>query len=283
MTTRPITGLSALADSYDLFIIDQWGVLHNGAEAFPGAVDAMKALKDAGKSVIVLSNSGKRPHTSYTRMAQLGFDRSLYDEVVTSGGQVHAALKRGQGAPYDSLGEKVYVFPWDDDRDLLAGLPYGEVKDIDDADWVLCAGAERGVIEAYDAELRRARSRDLPLLVANPDFVTVRPDGSLQMCPGAIAKAYEALGGTAYWHGKPTPGIYALCRELGGNGPAIGIGDSLHHDIQGAAGAGMASLLITQGIHKDELGKDPAVNAITDLAGRYGVPMPDYAMPGFRW
>jgi len=283
MTTRPIAGLSVLADSYELFIIDQWGVLHDGAKAYPGAPAALKALKELGKQVVILSNSGKRPHTSYTRMGQLGFDRSMYDEVVTSGGQLYDALLRRDTPPYAGLGEKVFVFPWDDDRDLLAGLPYGEVTDLDDADWILCSGADRERLEAYRDDLKRARARDLPLLVANPDFVTVRPDGSLQMCPGAIARAYEELGGTAYWHGKPTAGIYAMCRALGGDGPAIGIGDSLHHDIQGAAGVGMASLLITQGIHKDELGRDPAPAAIITLAEQYRVPAPDFAMEGFRW
>jgi HAD superfamily hydrolase (TIGR01459 family) len=283
MPTTLIDGIAAVADAYALFIVDQWGVLHNGQTAYPGAADALRALKAAGKTVVILSNSGKRPHTSYMRMEELGLGRDLYDEAVTSGGQLYEALKRADAAPYDALGERVHVFAWGDDRGLLEGLPYGEVSQVADADWILCAGAERGSVEAYAEDLRAARRRDLPLLVANPDFVTVAPDGSLQLCPGSLARAYEEMGGTVYWHGKPTPGIYQMCRAVGGDGKAIGIGDSLHHDIAGAAGAGMASLLITQGIHKDELPVPMDAGSIAALAGRYHAPAPDFATPSFRW
>lgn len=271
-----VPGLAALIERYDLFVVDQWGVLHDGVRPVPGAREALRLLRDARKRVVLLSNSGKRPETSYTRLEALGFERALYDEAVTSGGQLYEALRARDRAPYDALGEKVHIFAWEDDSLLLENTPFRPVASVAEADWVLCAGAERGRVEAYRADLEIARARGLPLLVANPDFVTVRPDGRLQLCPGSIARAFEAMGGTAVWHGKPTRAIYDTVRAVGGEGPALGIGDSLHHDIGGAAGAGMDAWLITFGIHKDELGPDPDPETVARVARDYKVPAPTF-------
>lgn len=283
MPVTLVHGVAALADAHELFLVDQWGVLHDGHRLYPGAADALRGLKDAGRTVILLSNSGKRPGASGDRLDQLGIPPSLYDAVVTSGGQLHDALARAESAPYDALGERVFVFAWDADRGLLEGLPYREVTDLREADWILCAGVDRPDLPAYADDLVLARERGLPLLVANPDFVTVAPDGSLQLCPGSIARAYEEQGGIVHWHGKPTAGIYEACRRVGGSGPALGIGDSLHHDVAGAADAGMATLLVTGGIHAEELPADPDAAAVEALARRLGTPVPDYASFRFRW
>lgn len=271
-----LPGLAAVIDRYDLFVVDQWGVLHNGVAPLPGAREALGRLKEAGKGVVLLSNSGKRPETSYRRLEALGFERALYDAAVTSGGQLYDALRAASAPPYDRLGGKVHIFAWEDDSLLLENLPYRAVPTVTQADWVLCAGAERGDVAAYRADLEIALDRGLPLLVANPDFVTVRPDGALQLCPGSIAREYEAMGGTAVWHGKPTAEIYAMVRAVGGDGAALAVGDSLHHDIAGAAGAGMASWLITEGIHKDELGPDPGPDAVRRVAATYNAPPPTF-------
>lgn len=283
MSVTLLPGVAALADAHQLFLVDQWGVLHDGDRVYPGALEALEGLRDAGRTVILLSNSGKRPEASGDRLAQLGIGPELYDAVVTSGGQLHVALARADTAPYDALGERVFVFAWDADRGLLEGLPYREVEDLREADWILCAGVDRPELAAYADDLALARARELPLLVANPDFVTVAPDGRLQLCPGSIARAYEEQGGAVYWHGKPTAGIYEACRRIGGAGPAVGIGDSLHHDVAGAAEAGMATFLVTGGIHADELPADPDAEAVEALARRLGTPAPDYAAFRFRW
>ena len=55
-----IEGLRAIADRFDAVLVDQYGVLHDGRRAFPGAADCLRALRAAGKRIAVVSNSGKR-------------------------------------------------------------------------------------------------------------------------------------------------------------------------------------------------------------------------------
>ena len=81
-----ISGLSALVEHFDLFMIDQFGVLHDGTAPYDGTIDCLEKLKANGKGVILLSNSGKRAVDNISRLANLGFSRELFDDVVTSGG-----------------------------------------------------------------------------------------------------------------------------------------------------------------------------------------------------
>ncbi|MDU1809208.1 MAG: TIGR01459 family HAD-type hydrolase, partial [Bradyrhizobium sp.] len=60
MAACEISGLSAIADRFDHVLLDQWGTLHDGRTVFPVALDCLARLREAGKRVLVLSNSGKR-------------------------------------------------------------------------------------------------------------------------------------------------------------------------------------------------------------------------------
>jgi ribonucleotide monophosphatase NagD (HAD superfamily) len=54
-------GLKGLADRFDVMLIDQWGVIHDGGDApYPGAVECMRELQRLGKHIVLLSNSSKR-------------------------------------------------------------------------------------------------------------------------------------------------------------------------------------------------------------------------------
>jgi ribonucleotide monophosphatase NagD (HAD superfamily) len=110
--------------------------------------------------------------------------------------------------------------------------------------------------------LQKAIARDLPMVVLNPDFVSIAPDGAMHSCPGKVGRAYEELGGTVKIHGKPSPGVYAECFRLApGAKTALAIGDSLYHDIAGADGAGIDSVFVTSGIHAYDLGAAPGADA----------------------
>lgn len=283
MSVQMINGLSEIADSYDLFLIDQWGVLHNGQDLHPGAMAAMNGLKRAGKKVVILSNSGKRVADSYERLSKLGIGRDLYIDVVTSGETVHAAFMARNDPFYHALGSRVLVYSWDDNRGIIEGTGLTEVHSLDEADFILCAGTDRMALSAYEEDLQVAAERGLPMICANPDMVSVDPDGTLKMCPGTVARAYEELGGVVRWHGKPTREIYEHCYRIAGPfGKAIGIGDSLAHDIKGAENGDADSLFICGGIHSTELGDPPNEGGVEGLAAEYGV-HPDYASPMFNW
>jgi len=283
MSLSKISGMAEIADAYDLFVVDQWGVLHDGSKVHPGAVEALQALKDAGKTVVVLSNSGKPAGHSHERMEALGIRRALYDDVVTSGEDVSRHLAGRPDPFYASLGKRFFIFAWDSDRALTEGLDFQEVDRIEDADFVIAAGTDRDGIDAYRAEIEAARARDLPMICANPDLISVQPDGSLKMCPGAIAKAYEEIGGTVRWHGKPTRSIYELCFEIAGDyANGIGVGDSLLHDIKGAENAGLDSVFVINGIHKDDLRPGSSEGELAALANLHDT-APTFALCRFVW
>lgn len=289
-----IDGLGEVAERYGLFVIDQWGVLHDGHRAHPGAVEAMERLRDlaarAGARIAILSNSGKRIAESHERLDALGIGRELYDVVLTSGEQVNRGLKTRGAADaadpfYAGLGPRFLGFFWDEDRTILEGVDVEQTDDVETADFILCAGTDRGELDAYRPTLERALARGLPMTCANPDRVSIQPDGSLKMCPGAVAEAYERMGGSVRWHGKPQPTTYDELRRLAGvdaSVPGLGIGDSLDHDIRGARDAGLDSLFIAGGIHVHDLPDPLTAEGVATLGARFGV-RPTYAARDFRW
>lgn len=76
---REIPALSAVADAYDAFLVDQYGVLRDGRGPYPGAAETLVRLKQAGKRVIILSNSGKRSAENDRRLEALGFEGGSWD------------------------------------------------------------------------------------------------------------------------------------------------------------------------------------------------------------
>ena len=118
MTRIDVKGLGDIAADYDLFLIDQWGVIHNGVFAYEGAKEALTNLRRLGKKVIILSNSAKLASDSYARLEMVGVGRDLYDHVVTSGDTVFQHFK-SQTHPFIKPLDLSY-FAWDEGRDIIA-------------------------------------------------------------------------------------------------------------------------------------------------------------------
>ena len=245
-----IKSLKDIIDQFDTFILDQWGVLHNGGQAFEEAIEALTFLKQHNKKVVILSNSGRTSRFSYTRLAESGISRDLYLDVLTSGDHMRHNFALGK---FKSLGTKAFFFTWDNDISVLEDCGVTQ-SPLEDASFILCSGVDRPGLADYMDDLNIARKRNLELVLSNPDLVSMTPNGPLKMCPGTIAKAYQDMGGIVHWHGKPQLEIYKMCKELvGGWDNAIAVGDSLEHDIAGANNAGIASLFITSGIHHEAI------------------------------
>ena len=78
--------------AYDHFLLDLDGCLWLGDGALPGAVDAVAALREAGKSILFLTNDVRHAPEAFVRkLWRLGFQASL-DEIVTVGAAVQFAL-----------------------------------------------------------------------------------------------------------------------------------------------------------------------------------------------
>jgi HAD superfamily hydrolase (TIGR01459 family) len=286
----PVTGVAPLARDHDGFILDQWGVLHDGTRPYPGAVDCLEQLRRVGKHVVILSNSGRREEGNIRLMAELGFERGLYDRFVSAGEDAREAIERRLDPFHARLGRRYYAFTRDDNVSLLAGLAVERVGRVEDADFLMVIGIDspRRMLADYEAELAAAAARRLPMVCANPDITRVSPEGLVD-APGALARRYEALGGGVFYHGKPHPPIYAACfRALQGcrRERIVAVGDSIEHDILGAERVGLASAFVTGGIHVEELegrwGEMPdAVAWSRFLEG--AAARPDYLLPAFIW
>lgn len=285
---KSIRGLRDIADNFDLFLIDQWGVIHNGGTPYDGAIDTLARVKALGRPVIILSNSARRTHVGIEKMDAMGIPRELYDHLITSGEQTWQALCRRDDTFYQNLGRRCLLFSWGHDRGLTGGgIDLELVDDPADADFILMAGTNREPLEYYEQLLQPALSRNIPMVCANPDLVSVTPEGELVICPGRVAKRYEEMGGRVRWHGKPFREVYEACFALYPEARTVlGIGDSLYHDIAGAADAGIESLFVAAGIHGPALGiewgETPDSDRLEELTTEFGH-APDYVVPTFRW
>ncbi len=282
-------GLADIADRYDGFVLDLWGVVHDGVEAYPGVSDTLAALRAAGKRTIMLSNAPRRSVALIEQLTRMGVSRDLYDEVMSSGEAVHLELARRQDPFFAGLGGNLYHLGPDRDRNVYEDLPYRPVG-MDLADFVLNTGPVEltGTVADCVALLENAIARRLPMICANPDHVVIR-QGRRVVCAGAIAAAYSDMGGLVVERGKPDPAIYDLALErlgIADRGRICAVGDALHTDIRGARVAGIASVLVTGGIHADELGtrrgEVPDPVRLAELIRHHGE-SPAAAMATFVW
>ena len=249
------SGLYELVDSYDGFILDQWGVLHNGVQPYEGVIDALEHLRRNHKKVIILSNSAKRAVYNIERLKQLGIRPNLYQDVVTAGEVAWQGLREKKDGIFHSLGKRCFLIARGNDKSLLQGLDNIEVVPlVEESDFVLITGtdAPQKKIEDYESDLRKAVARRIPAICANPDLITVF--GSEQaMGPGAIAKRYQELGGVVNFIGKPHKMIFRHCVDLfEGIIPSriLVVGDSLYHDVAGGLAVNLDTAFVLSGIHE---------------------------------
>jgi HAD superfamily hydrolase (TIGR01459 family) len=283
-------GVAELAARYDHFMVDQWGVLHDGHAPYPDAIDCLRQLQAAGKRVVLLSNSGKRTRINRARLNEIGFEDRLFDAVVTSGEATWRALADRTDPFFRDLGRRCILWSRYGDRSLVEQLDLELVERTADADFLLLGGIEDAArLDDFLEALESAAGRDLPMVCANPDIVAVQANGAFGTAPGAIARHYEGLGGRVFYVGKPHRPIYELCLEALGNPPradVVAIGDSVQHDIAGAAGMMLDTGLVMAGIHGPGFdlvgGLDANQSALEQLETEFGV-RPRWILPRFRW
>ncbi len=288
MTIRIIKGLSEVADGFDGFILDLWGVIHDGVEAYAGARDTLAALRAAGKKTLLLSNAPRRADALVEQLARMGIGRELYDHVLSSGEAVHMELARRTDPFYAALGRQLYHMGPERDENVFAGLDLVPV-DIEHADFILNTGPWDldETVEDYVPKMEQALARKLPMICANPDHVVMR-QGKPVVCAGALAERYAHMGGVVSMRGKPDPAIYDNALELLGlaRDRVVAVGDALHTDVKGANGAGLRAVFVTQGIHAAELGirpgDEPDADTLRQVVTRHGE-RPMAAIATFRW
>lgn len=283
---------AALAERYDGFVLDLWGVIHDGVKPYPGAVATLEALKRAGKRSVLLSNAPRRSGAAQAAMRAMGIADELYDGILTSGEAVHLALRERRDPWFAALGRRFVHLGPERDRNVFDTLDLDEVDGPEQAEFVLNTGPDDHrpgqTVADFVPLLRRCRAANLPMICANPDLEVIR-GGVRVICAGALAQEYAAMGGDVRSLGKPDPAIYpAVFAMLGitDRRRILAVGDALRTDIAGATAAGIDGAWVIGGIHAEELG---AVNGtlppaeVLERAAAAQRLKPVAALPAFVW
>jgi HAD superfamily hydrolase (TIGR01459 family) len=273
-----LDGIAALADRYQVFLLDQFGVLHDGTSPYPGAVQALSALKAAAKTIVLISNSGKRAEPNERRLVNLGFEPGSWDHFVSSGEVAWRSFDEMVASGALRQQTRCLLISRDDDRSAIEGLSLILTSRGDDAELVLISASEgdRYDLGHYRELLRPAAARRVPCFCTNPDRIMLTTAGP-RFGAGEIADLYVQLGGSVTRIGKPFPAIYEAALAIAGNperGTVVCVGDSLEHDIAGGNRVGLATALVLSGI----LANEP------DLAGLFVRcnSQPNYILDTFR-
>lgn len=307
-----------LIDRYDAFILDQFGVLHNGAHALEGAVELVEYLSlTKQKPLIILSNTSAPSRQAMAKLPKLGFDPDHFLGAVTSGEEASKYIREIYNN--GSRQAKALMFTWDSSDlnnprltatpqsflDHCGGLQVAST--VEEADFLLLHGSEvwyrgddmeslslesflrHGTMDLVDPILQQCMNRNLPAVCANPDRIVQTPSGGTNYMPGTIAKRYQDMGATnVRWFGKPQPEHFESCLEVFGlpRDRVAHVGDSLHHDIAGANTAGIPSIFISSGIHATQLqaafGELPDQELLEKLFAEEGGIVPSHVVPAFR-
>ncbi|WP_073146059.1 HAD-IIA family hydrolase [Litoreibacter ascidiaceicola] len=241
-----VATLEDIADQYDAFLLDAFGVLNIGETAIPGVVERIQLLKSRGKQVIVVSNAAGFPHAALMeKYWRLGYDFSAED-VITSRATLLSAIGTAEGK---HLG--LMATPKAGLRDLESlNVSYLEEDPAvyEKVDGFLMIGSAVWTETRQSLLVQALRQRPRPVWVGNPDIVAPRETG-FSTEPGYFAhRLADETDITPQFFGKPFGNIFELAfLRLSNNisrDRVVMVGDSLHTDILGAQTAGIASALI---------------------------------------
>lgn len=282
-----VTGSGSLLSRYDVLFCDVWGVVHDGITAYADATDALLRFRTQGGTVILVTNAPVPTPRVEAMLEARRVPPESYDAIISSGeiALAHMAEKAYRAVHFIGPRERDAAFF---DKASARDVPLNE------AEALVCTGLNDDVhetVESYRDLLEAARARELPFVCANPDLV-VDVGGRLFLCAGALADAYERLGGVVFWAGKPHANAYDAARTAAETirGGAVGsdkilvIGDAVRTDLAGAECAGLDALFIAGGIHRHETMTDGTIDS-EKLARLFppGAPGAIAAMAALAW
>ena len=184
---KELNHLSEIYKNYDTFIIDLWGVMHNGMELNPKAIVAVEQLENNSKKIVFLSNAPRPSSKVINFLLKMNMDKKYLSNVVTSGEAAMRAINKNQfGKTYYHLGPS---------RDTSIFEKVKDNKtDLESCDFILCTG----LFDEYEKDLeyyKKLLSNHVSkkLVCTNPDL-TVHRGNVEELCAGSVAKVFEELG-----------------------------------------------------------------------------------------
>ena len=240
---KELSHLSEIFDNYDTFVIDLWGVVHNGIKLNLKAIEAIDHLKINSKKIVFLSNAPRPSAIVINFLLKMKMDGKYLSNVMTSGeAAMHAINQNKFGKYFFHLGPP---------RDISV---FEKVKnnktDIEKSDFILCTGLfdeHEDDLEFYKNFLYKHISKKL--ICTNPDL-TVHRGNIEELCAGSVARIFEKLGGEVVYYGKPYKEVYNMCFDK--NERVLAIGDNLRTDIKGANNLNIDCIFISEGVHRAE-------------------------------
>jgi len=262
---KEIQSLLDLIDDYDLFLFDQWGVIHDGKNIFPKAEEIFLHLQNLKKQVVIISNSGKKSSDNISRMKKLGAKNTLNVPLITSGDVCRDLLVNKKNY-FKNFGDRYFVVATE--YPLLSETQYQQVHSLEKSDFLLlCTTTNFDEYDLIDNIFNQAINLKLPLVCSNPDVLGISGE-DVHPSTGDLAIKYKKMGGKTHIIGKPGDEIFEFALNSTGIDKikTLMIGDSLFNDIYGANQFNIDSLLITSGIHKkDFLVNKPIEDIIKDI------------------
>ena len=264
------SGLKSIVSEYDLFFIDIWGVVHNGIKLYENAIKVLEELSNNEKKFILLTNAPRPNLTVINTLKKMGLN-SFSDTVFTSG----EASKRYLSENFNN--KKFFHLGPPRDFDLFKTFEDNKVLNIDDSDYLLCSG----LFEEHEDDIgyyKNLLSKHITkkMICTNPDLIVDRGD-KREYCAGSIAKSFEEIDGKVIYFGKPYPPVYEIAADVN-NKKILCIGDNLNTDIKGANIQNFDSLLITGGIHREEISKLSIKNVLKNYEAKI-----DYFQKELKW
>ena len=242
-------GLKSIAENYDIFYIDLWGVIHNGINLHKNAIFALEEITKAKKKYVLLTNAPRPSKTVRSFLEKMGMSIEIRKNVYSSGEAALTYLRK------NLLDKKFYHVGPPRDFDLFLDFKNNKTEDIKESVYLLCTGLfeEQNEDLNYYKELLKEHINK-KMICTNPDLIVDRGD-KRELCAGSVALVFEKLGGEVVYYGKPFPEVYN--QSINNKGKKIlSIGDNLNTDIKGANFLNYDSLLISNGVHRDEIKKE---------------------------
>ena len=267
---RNLNHLSEIFNSYDTYIIDLWGVMHNGISLNPKAIEVIENLNKNSKNIVFLSNAPRPSLKVIEFLKKMKMDKKFLSKVVTSGEAAMQALNQYK------FGKKFYHLGPARDNSIFKKVEENKTS-LEKCDFILCTGffdKEENDLNYYQSLLNDYTKKKL--ICTNPDLVVHRGETE-ELCAGSIAKLFESMGGEVIYYGKPHKEIYSMCFKKGEK--VLAIGDNLRTDIKGANNLNIDSLFIYSGVHRNEFKNN---GDLSKLLIKYNVKT-DYFQKELKW
>ena len=249
-----IKSILEIAENYEMFLVDLYGVMHNGEAPFRQALEVITYLRKQGKLVIFFSNTPRPKEIVRQKLLSMS-DQFDGFEVVTSGEFFHYVLQHPDFYGFEYLNSLGYSLNNENTHPLLKLSQLKLTAEIDRASYLLIMAytADKNDLGKFDYIMEKAIERNLPAVCPNPDLVA-NQGNNLVYTSGSFALRYKQLGGIVSYFGKPERSFYnfALDNYDISAQHILGVGDNIETDIKGAINFGIDSLFVKGGIHQND-------------------------------